>query len=157
MQGLPSEFVSTDGREDGDYVVLYNSDGKTSIHSWVNKKKSGMSMFSRQKNVLDLQVLWIPIRIWNPSIYGIFKDQVLSVLVPDLDPWILISMFATRYPKIHVCLKITYFLGKKNVMLITSTVPILGKTRKTLSQPVSQNKYHPPTFLKFLKHCTLHN
>ena len=94
---------------------------------------------------------------FGTPVSGIFKDQVLSVLVPDLDPWILISMFATRYPKIHVCLKITYFLGKKNVMLITSTVPILGKTRKTLSQPVSQNRYHPPTFLKFLKHCTLHN
>jgi hypothetical protein len=41
---LPADFTSTEGKKDGDYMVLYNSDGKTSIHSWINKKKSGMYM-----------------------------------------------------------------------------------------------------------------
>jgi hypothetical protein len=41
---LPSDFTSTAGKQDGDYLVLYNADGKTSIHSWINKKKSGMYM-----------------------------------------------------------------------------------------------------------------
>jgi hypothetical protein len=40
-KGLPTAFKSMDGREDGDYVVLYDVTGKTSIHSWINNKKAG--------------------------------------------------------------------------------------------------------------------
>jgi hypothetical protein len=40
-KGLPEEFKSTVGRPDGDYMVLYDSSGKFSIHSWVQAKKSG--------------------------------------------------------------------------------------------------------------------
>jgi hypothetical protein len=40
-KGLPGDFKSLKGREDGDYFVLYDVTGKMSIHSWLNKKKSG--------------------------------------------------------------------------------------------------------------------
>ena len=40
-KGLPDDFKSMVGREDGDYFVLYDITGKKSIHSWLNQKKSG--------------------------------------------------------------------------------------------------------------------
>jgi hypothetical protein len=40
-KGLPADFKSLKGREDGDYFVLYDVTGKMSIHSWLNNKKSG--------------------------------------------------------------------------------------------------------------------
>lgn len=40
-KGLPADFKSTEGREDGDYMVLYDVTGKKSIHSWINNKKAG--------------------------------------------------------------------------------------------------------------------
>jgi hypothetical protein len=58
-KGLPAEFKTLEGREEGDYMVLFEKEGKKSLHSWVCNTKS----------------------------------------------------------------------GKKNVMLLTTTVPILGKTR----------------------------
>ena len=39
---LLGDFKSMKGREDGDYFVLYDVTGKKSIHSWLNKKKSGV-------------------------------------------------------------------------------------------------------------------
>jgi len=42
-KGLPDDFKSLAGREDGDYFVLYDVTGKKSIHSWLNQKKSGES------------------------------------------------------------------------------------------------------------------
>jgi hypothetical protein len=40
-KGLPGVFKNMEGREDGDYVVLYDVTGKKSIHSWINNKKAG--------------------------------------------------------------------------------------------------------------------
>jgi hypothetical protein len=40
-KGLPAAFKNMDGREDGDYVALYDVTGKKSIHSWINNKKAG--------------------------------------------------------------------------------------------------------------------
>ena len=44
-KGLPDIFKSMAGRADGDYFVLYDITGKKSIHSWINQKKSGESLF----------------------------------------------------------------------------------------------------------------
>jgi hypothetical protein len=44
-KGLPADFKNMEGREDGDYVVLYDVTGKKSIHSWINNKKGGESLF----------------------------------------------------------------------------------------------------------------
>ena len=44
-KGLPDIFKSMAGRADGDYFVLYDIAGKKSIHSWINQKKSGESLF----------------------------------------------------------------------------------------------------------------
>jgi hypothetical protein len=40
-KGLPAAFKSTKGREEGDYVALFEEGGKKSIHSWVTNTKSG--------------------------------------------------------------------------------------------------------------------
>jgi hypothetical protein len=40
-KGLPADFKRTDGRAEGDYVVLYDVSGKKSIHSWVTNTRSG--------------------------------------------------------------------------------------------------------------------
>jgi hypothetical protein len=40
-KGLPASFKRTDGRPEGDYVVLYDVSGKKSIHSWITNTKSG--------------------------------------------------------------------------------------------------------------------
>jgi hypothetical protein len=40
-KGLPKEFKQLKDREEGDYMVLFEQDGKTSIHSWVTNTKSG--------------------------------------------------------------------------------------------------------------------
>jgi hypothetical protein len=40
-KGLPSAFKNTKDRKEGDYMALFEVDGKKSIHSWVTKTKSG--------------------------------------------------------------------------------------------------------------------
>jgi hypothetical protein len=40
-KGLPESFKSTKDRPEGDYQVLYEVDGKKSIHSWITNTKSG--------------------------------------------------------------------------------------------------------------------
>ena len=40
-KGLPKHFTSTDGREVGDYQVLYDEKSRISIHSEICKNKSG--------------------------------------------------------------------------------------------------------------------
>jgi hypothetical protein len=48
-KGLPAEFKSTVGREEGDYMVLFEDKGKMSLHSWVvNTRSAG------KKNVMLL-------------------------------------------------------------------------------------------------------
>jgi hypothetical protein len=40
-KGLPAEFKSVVGRQEGDYMVLFEEKGKMSLHSWVVDTKSG--------------------------------------------------------------------------------------------------------------------
>jgi hypothetical protein len=40
-KGLPKDFVSKEGRDEHDYVILYDVTGKKSIHSWITNTKSG--------------------------------------------------------------------------------------------------------------------
>jgi hypothetical protein len=40
-KGLPADFKRTDGREEGDYMILYDVSSKKSIHSWITNTKSG--------------------------------------------------------------------------------------------------------------------
>jgi hypothetical protein len=40
-KGLPDKFKSITGRPEGDYMPLFEVDGKKSIHSWVTNTKSG--------------------------------------------------------------------------------------------------------------------
>jgi hypothetical protein len=48
-KGLPEAFKNMAGREEGDYMVLYQENGKMSLHSWVvNTKSAG------KKNVMLL-------------------------------------------------------------------------------------------------------
>jgi hypothetical protein len=47
-KGLPAEFKSLVGREEGDYLVLFEKGGKKSLHSWICNTKSG------KKNVMIL-------------------------------------------------------------------------------------------------------
>jgi hypothetical protein len=48
-KGLPAEFKSVVGRKEGDYMVLFEENGKMSLHSWVVKTSSRVP-----KNVLLL-------------------------------------------------------------------------------------------------------
>jgi hypothetical protein len=50
-KGLPDDFKSMHGRQDGDYFVLYDVTGKQSIHSWLNKKKSGGFHFPKVSRI----------------------------------------------------------------------------------------------------------
>jgi len=45
-KGLPRSFTSVEGREVGDYVVLYEEGSHISIHSEVFKNKSGIYSIS---------------------------------------------------------------------------------------------------------------
>jgi hypothetical protein len=38
---LPADFKEVKSREEGDYIIYYDESGRTSIHSWINNKKSG--------------------------------------------------------------------------------------------------------------------
>ena len=49
-KGLPLSFKSLSGRKEGDYHVLYEVDGKISIHSWAAKNKNGKFPKSSLKN-----------------------------------------------------------------------------------------------------------
>jgi hypothetical protein len=40
-KGLPSSFKSIQNRKEGDYIALFEVNGKKSIHSWVTNTKSG--------------------------------------------------------------------------------------------------------------------
>ncbi len=40
-KGLPKEFTTTDGRPEGDYMVLFDEASRISIHSEIWKSKSG--------------------------------------------------------------------------------------------------------------------
>jgi hypothetical protein len=53
-KGLPKEFKQLTGREEGDYMALFEQDGKKSIHSWITNTKSG------PKNVM-LMTTTVPI------------------------------------------------------------------------------------------------
>ena len=40
-KGIPEEMKKVEGRPVGDYKILYQEDGKTSLHSWIVKSKKG--------------------------------------------------------------------------------------------------------------------
>jgi hypothetical protein len=40
-KGLPAAFKSLEGREEGNYLAMFEEGGKTSIHSWACNTKSG--------------------------------------------------------------------------------------------------------------------
>jgi hypothetical protein len=46
-KGLPGDFKRTDGREEGDYFILYDVTSKKSIHSWITNTRSGELTFGK--------------------------------------------------------------------------------------------------------------
>jgi hypothetical protein len=40
-KGLPAAFKSVKDRPEGDYTLLWDVNGKQSIHSWITNTKSG--------------------------------------------------------------------------------------------------------------------
>ncbi len=44
-QGLPSWLKVVEGRADGDYLALFETDGKKSLHSWITKDNYGDYFF----------------------------------------------------------------------------------------------------------------
>jgi hypothetical protein len=44
-QGLPSWLKVVEGRADGDYLALFETDGKKSLHSWMTKDNYGDYFF----------------------------------------------------------------------------------------------------------------
>jgi hypothetical protein len=43
-RGIPQEMKTMKDRPDGDYKVMYEEDGKVSIHSWLVNNKKGTYM-----------------------------------------------------------------------------------------------------------------
>lgn len=43
-RGIPQEMKTMKDRPDGDYKVMYEEDGKVSIHSWLVNTKKGTYM-----------------------------------------------------------------------------------------------------------------
>ena len=60
-RGVPEHMKNVTGRPDGDYKILYEDDGKISLHSWTVKPKKGIKC-----KMLSLPLSWVlPLIIIN--------------------------------------------------------------------------------------------
>ncbi len=102
-KGLPADFKKTEGRDEHDYIVLYDVTGKKSIHSWITNTKSGT------------------LRCTVCVTYHTLAFALFSVPQHEIQFGCYLKQFVQRA---DLYLRV----GAKNVMLLTTTTPILGKT-----------------------------
>jgi len=108
-KGLPDAFKFTAGREDGDYMVLYElkdpadkSSGKMSLHSYIVQSKSGTGP---KKNVMLLTTT-VPIVGWTkdggtekPALICFYNFAMLGTdRVDQIQSWFTVRMKSKRWP-----------------------------------------------------------